>query len=84
MKESSPRSSNRVCLPSARSLIAKGEPDSKTSQPKNKMASSKKKAKTKTAVKFRDLKSKRNPKGGASTGGGGGKSLQSVEFFKVI
>jgi hypothetical protein len=49
------------------------------------MASSKKKAKATNAGTFRDLKSKRNPKGGsASTGGGGGKASKVGDFFKVI
>jgi hypothetical protein len=34
------------------------------SQPKKNMASAKKKATAKTAVKFKDLHSKKNPKGG--------------------
>jgi hypothetical protein len=37
----------------------------RTSRPKNNMASSKKKASAKAAVKFKDLKSHKNPKGGA-------------------
>jgi len=49
----------------------------------------KKKATKSAAVKFRDLKSKNDPKGGfswgvaASAGGGAGKDLK-VDYFKVI
>src|SRR5208337_3416854 len=37
----------------------------RTPQPKDNMASQKKKASARTSVKFKDLKSKKNPKGGA-------------------
>ena len=36
----------------------------KTSQSKNNMASAKKKSTAKTSVKFKDLKSRKDPKGG--------------------
>jgi len=43
---------------------AKGRFRQITSQPDKHMASSKKKASAKSSIKFKDLKSKKNPKGG--------------------
>jgi hypothetical protein len=57
----------------ARSLIKKEGARPKRHNPKNNMASTKKKVSAKASVKFKDLKSKKNPKGviswSGSTGG---------------
>jgi len=45
------------------------------------MSSAKKKAKAKTAVKFKDLRSKKSPRGGSS---GGDRPQESMKYFKVI
>jgi hypothetical protein len=42
------------------------------------MASTKKKTSAKSSVKFRDLKSKKNPRGGSSSGGD-----RPTESFKI-
>lgn len=54
------------------------------------MASSKKKSASRTVVKFRDLKSKKNPKGGlkwgigsATGGAGAGKLTQASDWLKI-
>jgi hypothetical protein len=52
-----------IAWPIGRSLTDKGS-QPETSQPPRNMASHKKKAKAKTSVKFKDLASKKNPKGG--------------------
>jgi hypothetical protein len=46
-------------------MRANEEAFSTTSQPENNMASKIRKTKAKPGVKFKDLKSKKNPKGGA-------------------
>jgi len=48
------------------------------------MASSKKKASAKSSIKFRDLKSKKNPKGGFSQSSGGDRPTESDRYTKWI
>jgi len=45
------------------------------------MASAKQKATAKTAVRFRDLKAKKNPRGGTSSGGD--RPTESLKFLKL-
>jgi len=61
----------------------------RTSQPENNMAPTKKKAKAKPGVKFKDLASKKSPKGGINWSGGGSEEgalrlKPAICDFKVI